>query len=107
MKSLKFRPKLIPLILSGEKTVTWRLFDEKNISVGDRVEFINWETNEVFAHVRITSVKLKTFKELTPKDWEGHEKFNSEEEKYQTYSAYYNRKVTSSAPVKIIAFELV
>ena len=30
MKILKFAPKLVPLVLSGEKTSTWRMFDEKD-----------------------------------------------------------------------------
>jgi hypothetical protein len=32
MKTLKFYDNLIPLILSGEKTSTWRIFDDKNLS---------------------------------------------------------------------------
>ncbi len=35
MKSLKFRSHLVPLILSGQKYVTWRLLDDKDIKAGD------------------------------------------------------------------------
>jgi len=31
MKTLKFREKLSKLILSGKKTTTWRLFDDKDL----------------------------------------------------------------------------
>lgn len=48
MKTIKFRPALAKLIIEGKKTTTWRLFDDKNLQVGDVVELVNWETKEVF-----------------------------------------------------------
>ncbi|MFW6286118.1 MAG: ASCH domain-containing protein [Nanoarchaeota archaeon] len=105
MKTLKFRKTLSKLILSGEKNTTWRLFDDKNLSVGDNVSFLVWETLEEFAKVKITFVKETTFGELSDEDWDGHEKFLSDEEMYNTYSKYYNRQVTKDSPVKIIKFE--
>jgi hypothetical protein len=38
MKIVKFRDYLVPLVLSGEKTSTWRLFDDKNLSAEDEIE---------------------------------------------------------------------
>ena len=35
MKLVKFRDYLVPLVLSGEKDSTWRLFDDKGLSEGD------------------------------------------------------------------------
>lgn len=32
MKVLKFSENLVPLILSGQKTATWRMFDEKDLA---------------------------------------------------------------------------
>lgn len=46
MKTIKFRDYLVPLVLSGEKNSTWRLFDDKDIQVGDTVQLINWNTKE-------------------------------------------------------------
>ena len=107
MKTLKFRKKLSKLILDSNKNTTWRLFDDKNLSVGDEVPFVVWETGEAFAKAKIIGVRETTFGELTEEDWEGHEKFNSEKEMYQAYSGYYSRQVYESSPVKIIKFELV
>ncbi|MFC1623537.1 ASCH domain-containing protein [Patescibacteria group bacterium] len=107
MKTLKFRKKLSELILKGGKNATWRLFDDKDLSAGDEVSFVVWETNEEFAKVKIIDVKETTFGELTDEDWKGHEKFNSEKEMYDTYSKYYNREVNKNSPVKIIKFELL
>lgn len=37
MKTLKFAPHLVPLVLSVEKISIWRLFDEKNLTDGDKL----------------------------------------------------------------------
>ena len=107
MKTLKFREKLSKLILKGEKDITWRLFDDKNLSMGDRVQFLVWENLEEFAQAELLEVKETTFGELTSKDWEGHEKFELDKEMYQTYSKYYNREVIAGSPVKVIKFKVL
>ena len=106
MKTLKFRKSLADNILEGKKTSTWRLFDDKNLSKGDIVSFLIWETKDEFAKAKLIDVKETALGELTDKDWEGHEKFSSDEEMYQTYSKYYNRPVDEKSPVKIIKFDL-
>lgn len=40
MKTLKFRSHLADLILKGEKDVTWRLFDDKDLTIGDQLELL-------------------------------------------------------------------
>ena len=107
MKTLKFKKYLSELILSGNKTSTWRLFDDKDLSIGDRVSFVVWETGEEFAQVELIFVKETTFGQLTSNDWQGHEKFESDEEMYQTYEKYYNHLVDENTPVKIIKFRFL
>ena len=107
MKTLKFIEKLSKLILSGEKTTTWRLFDDKDLQVGDEVSFLVKETLEEFAQARLTEVKVTTFENLTADDFDGHEKYDSKEEMYKVYSGYYQREVDKNSPVKIIKFELL
>jgi len=63
------------------------------------------ETGEEFLRTRLVSARETTFGELSDEDWEGHEKFVSDVEMYETYSGYYNRPVTPESPVKIIKFE--
>ncbi len=106
MKTLKFRESLSKLILQGGKNTTWRLFDDKNLSTGDVVSFLVWETKEEFAKAKLVDVKETIFGELTDEDWDGHEKFSSDEEMHRTYSKYYHRQVGKNSPVKIIKFEL-
>lgn len=107
MKTLKFRKKLSELILSGEKTTTSRLFDDKNLSVGDRVEFLIWETSEKFIETVIMEVKETTLGKLAEEDLVGHEKFCSEGKMYKIYSTYYKREVDKNSLVKVIKFKIL
>ena len=108
MKTSKFRPELAILILEGKKVTTWRLFDDKDLRVGDELELINKETMKPFARAMIIEAKEKPLKDLTDADWEGHERFSSEEEMYKKYREYYpGHEIGPETTVKIIHFELV
>ncbi len=105
MKTLKFAPRLVPKILSGEKTSTWRLFDDKDLQVGDILTFINKETLEEFGTAKVITLKIKTLGTLTETDWKGHEKFESDKAMYTQYRKYYGEKVSPESELKILEFE--
>jgi hypothetical protein len=63
-KTIKFRPSLAELVLAGKKDLTWRLFDDKNLSKDDEVDLINWETKTKFAEAVLTKVWEKKMGEL-------------------------------------------
>lgn len=105
MKSLKFSPHLVEKILSGEKFSTFRLFDDKNLTLEDDLIFINKENNEEFGKAKITDLKMKTLGTLSEDDWIGHEKYHSEEEMYNDFRKYYGDKVNKNTEVKIISFD--
>ena len=105
MKTLKFKTHLVEKILSGEKTSTWRLFDDKDLKVGDVLTFINKDTMKEFGTAKITSLKIKTLGAFTEEDWVGHERFESEEAMYESYRKYYGDKVNDKSEVKILTFE--
>lgn len=107
MKTLKFRYNLVQKILDGSKTVTWRLFDDKNLKAGDQIELIDWESGEKFAKAEITGMREKKLGEITEKDFEGHEKYESNEEMIERYKEYYGEKVNMDTTVKIIDFKLL
>ena len=107
MKSLKFRHNLVQKILDGSKSVTWRLFDDKNLQAGDQVELIDWESGEKFAEAEIIGVREKKLNEIEEKDFEGHEKYESIEEMLGHYKKYYGEKVNLDTKVKIINFRLL
>jgi hypothetical protein len=103
-RKLKFATHLIPLILSGEKTTTWRLFDDKDIQAGDVISFIDRDTGKEFGKGEITWVSLKPLNVIGKEDMQGHEKFENFEEMLQVYRGYYGDKVTPDSVVKIISF---
>lgn len=106
MKIMKFRQKLIPLILSGTKTTTWRLFDDKNLHIGDELSLINWETGEKFAEAEIISVVEKRISELSEEEKLGHEKYQTDQEMYREFSIYYKQPVGKDTMAKVIRFKL-
>ena len=106
-KTLKFAPHLVPLVLSGEKTTTWRLFDDKDLQKGDRLIFINKETGKEFAKAVITEVRETELGEVTEDDYDGHEKFESKEKMLEAYRGYYGLKVIPNSVLKIISFNLL
>ena len=105
MKELKFKPHLVDLMKEGKKRTTWRLFDDKDLTVRDELEFINSETGEVFGDGEILNMSVKTLGTLSDDDWEGHEKFNSDQEMYDNYKLYYpGEEINENTEVKIIKF---
>lgn len=107
MKTLKFRPHLVKEILEGRKTITWRLFDDKDLKVGDRLEFLSSEILEKFAEAEITEIKEKKLGEIEDSDYEGHERYSSQKEMINHYRNYYGNKVNLDSVVKIIRFKIL
>jgi len=104
MKTLKFKKDLCDKILDGSKTLTWRLFDDKELKIGDELEFINKDSGETFGTATISSLYSKALGTLEEKDWKGHERFISDEEMYRTYRSYYGDRVDKNSEVKILSF---
>lgn len=106
MKTLKFKSNLIEEILSGVKTSTWRLFDDKDLQKGDELILIEKENGKEFARAIITSITEKKLGDLEESDFEGHGRYESEEKMYEAYKKYYGREVNSESLLKIIYFKL-
>lgn len=106
MKQLKFSNPLPKLILSGAKTTTWRINDQKDIVKGDKISLC-YNSAEEFAKAKVVDVRETTFGELADEDKEGHEKFANDEEMYAIYSLYYRMQVTPKTNLKIIKFKLI
>lgn len=107
MKTLKFRKNLAEEVLVGRKTATWRLFDDKDLSVGDKVELLIWESKEKFAEAEIITVKEKKLRDIVEEDFIGHEKFASRDEMLKSYQSFYGDKVNWETLVKMIDFKLL
>jgi hypothetical protein len=107
MKKLKFEHPLVEMILDGRKTATWRIFDDKDLQVGDDLELIEFETGKMFAKAEIANVKEKKMSEVSDEDFDEHERYPSREEMLKTYQGYYGDRVNWDTSVKMIGFKLV
>lgn len=106
-ETLKFQPDDIPSILDGSKTATWRLWDDKNVSVADTVDFINGNTLEKFATATIQRIKNVSFAKMTETDLVGHQRFASTDAMLHSFEKMHRRSVTEDTVVKIIWFTLI
>jgi len=110
MKSLKLNHELAGLVLAGEKTSTWRLFDDKDLSVNDEVKLIDKvepdrpETWKVIGTARINTVVQKRLGDIGPDDYDGHERFESKQRMLEAYQKYYGNDVDFDTAVKIVRF---
>lgn len=113
MKTLKFEHDLAELVKNGDKTSTWRIHDDKDLSVNDEVRLIDKvdpnkpETWRVFGTARIDRVIEKRLGDIGAEDKIGHEEFASKEEMLAAYRRYYNNDVTLTTPVKMIHFKYI
>jgi len=109
MKKLKLDHKLAELVVSGQKTTTWRLFDDKDLAVNDKVLLIDKvdpkdpNTWRSIGTATINSVIQKRLGDVTDLDSE-QEKFTSREAMLAAFQNYYGSDVTLQTPVKIINF---
>ncbi len=110
MKTLKLDHDLAQAVLRGEKRSTWRLRDDKNLSVGDEVELVDkvnsneTQSWQIIGHATIDQIVEKRLGEVTKADFEAHEVYPSKEAMYQTYQRFYGPDVGPNDAVKIVTF---
>ena len=107
MKTLKFKDFKARWILEGTKTATMRLFDDKDLKVGDELELINSDSGKVFSKAVIVEVVYRTLGEVEDIDLDGHEKWNNKEEMLKSLRLYYGDRVNLDIEVKIVRFNLI
>jgi|SRR3989344_3355557 len=106
MKTLKFKHDLVRKIIEGRKTVTWRLFDDKNLEVGDEFDLADVSDGNIFAKAVIIDIQEKVIKDLTDEDLEKHN-YTSRDKMLKSHREYYGDKVSLDTMVKIIRFKLL
>lgn len=110
MKKLKLDHELAEQVISGQKWSTWRLFDDKDLSVNDTIELIDKvnptkpQTWHTIGTAIIRKVIEKRLGDITAQDMEGHEKFPSQQAMLTTYRKYYGENVALTTPVKMLWF---
>ena len=110
MKTLKFDHDEAQDVLSGKKSATWRLYDDKDLSVNDRIKVIDKinpddeKTWQVIGEAKVNEIVEKKLVDVTDKDMAGHEVYRSKEEMLETYKRRYGDRVTLDEPVKMVYF---
>lgn len=113
MKKLKLDHAQAELVLSGQKTSTWRLFDDKGLAVNDDVTLIDKvkpnepQTWRVIGVARIVRIIEKRIKDITEEDYNGdysHEPHESREARLALYRSRYGDNVDDETPIKMIDF---
>lgn len=110
MKMLKLDHDLAQSIIAGTKRSTLRLFDDKDISVGDAIELVDKADPDdqtswrIIGVTKVEQVMEKFLGNMTDTDWEGHERYESDQEMYRKFQAFYGPSVGPETPVKIINF---
>ncbi len=111
MKKLKLNHELAELVQKRAVTSTWRLFDDKDLTVGDAVLLIDkidedkpqsWKAIGV---ARINQVIEKRLVDITERDYDGHNPYASRDDMLTAYRGYYGNNVVWDTPVKIIHFD--
>ncbi len=110
MKKLKLDHDVAQQVQSGQRTSTWRLFDDKDLSVNDQVLLVDkvdaddpntWTT---IGTATIDRVVQRRLGDISEQDMEGQESFTSRQQMLATYQRYYGSDVSWQTPVKIISF---
>ncbi|MFA6270499.1 MAG: reverse transcriptase-like protein [Candidatus Paceibacterota bacterium] len=110
MKTLKFNHQRAELIREGKITVTWRVNDEKNLSVDDDVWIIDKvdkkdpSTWRAIGTAKITEILAKHLGNVTNEELVECKECSSKVEVVKTFRQYYGPDINEKTPVKIIHF---
>lgn len=101
-----FAPNLVPLILNGSKTLTYRKGDKYDfLKIGDEIDVKDSSNDKVFAKVKITQKSYSTFADL-PFDQVGHEVYSSKEEMRNTFKKYYG-EISDEEKILVLGFSVI
>lgn len=113
MKTLKFEHEAARLIETGKKVSTWRLYDDKDLSVGDDFKVVDKvspsDTNSwrIIGDGKITQIIEKRLADLSEHEINTEQGFKSKDEILKAYRGYYGERVSLETPVKIVTFNFL
>jgi hypothetical protein len=105
-KTLKFKTHLVGPILDRTKRITWRVFDDKQLSVGDQLSLVNSDTGAEFGEAVVELDTLSTLGRMYLEDSDAHEAYESESQMIALFKGYYGDSVNAATEVKVIEFRL-
>lgn len=112
MKTLKLDHALAEQVRSGQKTTTWRMYDDKDIGVNDTIELLDKvdssdpSTWTVIGTATVNQVIEKRLGDIGASDIVGHNFYASREDMLKNFQKYYGAQVTFDTPIKLIHFTL-
>lgn len=105
--SIKFAAELIPLILQGSKTITYRVGNDFDFLIpGDILPVKESATGKPITNVIIVEKSYTTFKKL-PIKRKGHEVYKSKKEQRETFKKYYGRAINDEEKILVLHFEVI
>lgn len=116
MKKLKLDHQVADLVRQGNLRSTWRLFDDKDLTVNDEVELIDKvkpnqpQTWQVLGAARVKRVVQKRLGEISDDDFQAGAlpgQPDTPEDRLEVCRRYYGENVTLQTPVKMIDFEML
>lgn len=108
-KTLKLDHDLATAVRAGTKRTTWRVFDEKNISVNDQIELVDkvdpsdMATWQIMGTAIVDQVLEKRMEAITSAEMAEHG-YNSYDELYASFTNYYGDSIGPQTAIKIISF---
>jgi ribonuclease HI len=111
MKKIQLAHDLAAMVLRGEKTSSWRLFDKDDVTVNDQVVIIDKvepeqpQTWRVIGSGRVNRIIEKRMGDISEEDYVGHQRHASAEERLDYYRGVYGDRVNWDTPVKMIHFD--
>jgi mRNA interferase MazF len=104
-KQIGFDNALVELIENGTKTLTYRVAETWNfLEFGDYVLVKDSSTEKTFGVLKIEEKRSIFFKDI-PLNKEGHEIYESEEDKKAKFEKYYGRPIEDEEAVIILGFK--
>jgi ribonuclease HI len=109
MKSLKLAHDVAQAVVAGTARSTWRLFDDKDLSVNDQVRLVDKvdperpESWRPIGVATITQVIEKQLATITLADMDGQE-YGSADQMLEVLTGYYGGSVSMQTPIKMIHF---
>lgn len=94
------------MVMSGQKTLTWRFFDDQGLSVGDDVELREYGAHEPFAAGKITAVTEELLGELAAMGGSARHAFPDGDEKRLSLRSDSGQPIGPSTLVKIVRFKV-
>jgi ribonuclease HI len=110
VKQLKFEHHFAESIIKGDKIATFRVNDDKDLRIGDKVQLVDKvdsnhpKTWLIPGELIINDIASVPLEELSKDQMSQAESFDSLDEMIQTFRRFYGEHVSLSTPILVLKF---